>query len=529
MAVGQRITRNTLWNAAGRLWDALAALVLTRYIIEVVGTDGYGLWGMVAVCIGYAALADVGLASAYVKFVAGYAARQDTRGLSRLLSTGIAFYVAAGGAVAAVGWCGAPWFVGLFERYGGMAAANAAEMTFLLRGALLLFAATNVLSAFPALLSGLQRMDLTNLLSFAASWVKIIATVAFLKTGFGLPGLLYSQALAFGVFAGGAVMLAFRLVPGLRIGPGQVRRSAFAELFGFGWRTQLARLANLIMFETDLVVAYFISGALGLTGMYKLGVELANKMRQLPNLLVSALVPAASELDAQGDEDRLARLYLTATKYVAAVALPLALFFACGAGLLMRAWMGAGHETAAWVLRILSLGYIANILPGAGISVVLGRGRAGLQMQAGVISSGANVLLTVALALTIGFWGIPIATAVSMVISWAWFARAAAPVTGASAGCMLRVCVLWPTLAALLPAALLAGLDAWLARCAAGMGSLSSLAAAVAAAAVYFPLYALLLQRSPFLSAFDYGFLGETLGLARLPLVGRWLAGARRA
>jgi len=49
------------------------------------------------------------------------------------------------------------------------------------------------------------------------------------------------------------------------------------------------------------------------------------------------------------------------------------------------------------VNRILAVGYLANILPGAGVSISLGKGRPDVQMKAGIIAMTSNILLTILL------------------------------------------------------------------------------------------------------------------------------------
>ncbi len=529
MSLRKTIARNTMYNAAGRLWDALSTLVLTRYIFDCVGQEGYGLWGIAFLFISYVALLDLGIGSSYVKYISEHAARDERDALSAVASTGFFLYSALGVLLVAIGWPLMHYVAALFQHFGKLDAARTSEALFLFRGALLLFVAGNVIAPLAAIPTGLQRMGLTNLVSFVSSLVKIAATVFFLQAGYGLRGLLCANALAFAAYALGSAWLAFRLAPGLRLGLRHVERATFQRLFAFGWRAQVSRLSNVIMFETDMLIAFFLSGALGLAGLYKLGVDLASKMRQVPTLLVSALLPAASQLDARRDEEALARMYLISTKYLAAITMPLVLFTVGCASLLMRAWMGPGHEVSAWVLRIIAFGYVANILPGAGVSVVLGKGRAGLQMIAGVIATVSNIVLTIGLVLVIGFWGIPIGTAVSMFLSWAWFAWALKPELGVGPSQLLRVAAMWPTLASLPGFIGCASLDIWTRSMPEAAGFIPSMGLLIAATVVYWPLYLLLVRMTPFLDAFDYAFLDETLGLGRVPVLGAWLRRMRHA
>jgi O-antigen/teichoic acid export membrane protein len=258
--------------------------------------------------------------------------------------------------------------------------------------------------------------------------------------------------------------------------------------------------------------------------LYKVGVELANKMRQIPIVLLGALMPAAADLEARKEHDRLQRLYVRATKYLAAVTVPLVAFTVGSAGPIMRTWMGPGYETSAWVLRIIAFGYLCNVLPGAGVSVALGMGRPGLQMRAGLIAMISNVSLTILLYLLIGFWGIPLGTAASMCIATWWFLGAMRAAVGVGTAEVLRTAVLWPALASVpgfLMCAAVDGLTTGLVGRAPNAGVL------LASAAAFGLCYLAVIRRAPFLDAFDTEFLGETLALNRVPALIGWIRSAR--
>lgn len=522
MSVRSTLARNTAFNAAGRLWEAASGLVLTAYILDRIGLAAWGLWALVSVFTGYVGLLDLGVGSSFAKYIAEHAAREEDKQVSAVVSTGFFFYLALGIVLLAVGWPCVDWLVSLFVRLGPDRARDFADarftgdVRFLLRWGLVLFAASNCIAPFTAVQTGLQRMGITNILSFGASIVKIVATVAFIEAGYGVRGLLYTNAIVLAGFAVASVAIAFPLYPALRFSPRRITRHAFARLFAFGWRAQVAKLSNLIMFQTDKVIVAFVFRFLGMVGLYDLGLWVANKMRQIPLLLLSALVPAASDLDARGDQDRLRVLYLRSTKYVAAIALPLALFTVGAAGPIMRAWLGEKRDLAmaAWVCRLIAFGYIANILPGAGVGIALGKGRADLQMKAGAIATIANLALTVLLVYAIGFYGIPIATMLSMFLSCAWFFVAVRPLVGIGPLEVLRASALWPALASL-PGFAVCVLADWLS--ADFVGRVPNGIVTLACMGVFGASYLGLICHMPFLDPFDVDFLDQTLGLGRLP------------
>ncbi len=523
MTVQRTIARNTIFNAAGRIFEGVLGLVLTWYIVDLrLGPAAWGLWSLVAVFASYAALLDFGVASGFTKYIAEHHARGERKHLSAVISTGFFFYAALGIVVVPLGWllidaCMDSVIAPYALRRNPDAGQHLADFQFLLKGGLLLFALNNCAAPLAAVPTGLQRMGLTNLLSLVATLAKIVLTVYFIETGHGVRGLLYTNGIVLAGFGLASAVLAFWLLPGLRIAPSFITRSAFDALFGFGWRTQVAKLSNLINFQTDrVVVAAVLTGGIGLVGVYALGEQMAGRMRQLPALLVSALTPAASDLDARGEHERLQRLYLLSTKYMAAAAIPLALYFILMAEPIMRAWMSGAPrlDTAAWVMRILCVGYLVNLLPGPGVSLALGKGRAGETMMAGIISMLANMGLTVLLYWGFGFYGIPVATALGMMISTVWFFGRMKGLLGVGTGELMQRAFFWPAVACMPGSLLSLGIALWAVDL---PGHLNNLAVVAVSAAVFFPAYGLCLRGSPFLDAFDIDFLEHTLKLGRIP------------
>ena len=523
MSVARTIARNTLFNAAGRAWEAVVGLVLTPYILYRVGLPAWGLWGLTGAFTSYISLADFGLSSGFAKFIAEDHAKGDIQGISRTVSTGFVFYLLTGLVVIAAGWpCVGPALNLLLaslppSAFGPPDEAMISDARFLLIGCLFLWALSNCTSTFGAVQTGLQRMGITNAISFGASMVKVVTTVAFLELGMGVRGLLWSSFAVLAFFGVCSIISASQICPGIRITFGNVTWETFRRLFAFGWRAQVSKLSNLIMFQTDRVIAGWYFSSLVPVGFYRLGEELAYKMRQVPAMLVSALMPAASSLDAREEHERLRKLYLVSSKYVAVASVPLAVYCIFAANPLMRCWIGdgfGGTRYAVWILRILSLGYIANILPGAGVSLALGRGRPDIQMNAGLIATISNILLTIACVYLFGFYGIAIGTAASMFLSCAWFMWVMRKVVDVGIAELLRVSTLWPVLACIPGALACVGVD-W--YCGDLVGRLANGGLLAVTSVIFGLCYVAILLNAPFLDDFDVRFLSTTLKLNRVP------------
>ena len=532
MSIRQTIARNTFFNAGGRVWEALVGLVLIAYIVQRLGTEGYGLWSVVAAFTGYAALFDVGFGSGYTKYVAEYAAKNEHNKISSVVSAGLIFYLIFGAIFVGVLWPLTGYLMDLmaraFENSAGSwsDAARRDDVRFLVQWSLVLFALGNCVAPFTSIQAGLQRMGITNAVGVLSSFVKIIATVFYLENGYGVRGLLYAQAWVLGTFMVCSVIFAFRLCPGLRVGPGQVSRDMLNRLFQFGWRTQVSRLSNLVMFQTDILVIAFLLNDLRLAGLYQIGVELANKLRQIPAILWSALIPAASEMEARSDKDRLRELYLRSTKYVALLVMPMVAFTGGAAGMLIPVWQGFDTHwgTSVVVLQWMVFGYIANILPGPGVTVVLGMGRPEVQMRAGLISLTANIALTLLLVKIIGFWGIPVATVISMYLSWGWFVHAMRSVVDVGAVTLWRESIRGATVASI-PVVLFAFggsmLSTSITSRVEGFFGLTVMLAFCTA------MYLAAIKRPSNFDAKDLDFMDHTLKLKHVPGYKSWSVGLR--
>lgn len=526
MSVRRTVVRNTAFNAAGRLWEAITNLFLTAYVVPRVGLAAWGLWALIGVFTSYVSLLDFGLGSGFSKYIAEHAARGERERLSAVVSTGFYFYLVLGVVLVAIGWPCVDYLIAgvaaLLDWLNPVRAqtlsdsTTAGDVRFLLRGGLVLFAASNCIAAFTAVQTGLQRMGITNIVSFAASLVKVVATVGFVATGYGVRGLLFANLVVFAFFGVSCIVIAFRLIPGLRLTPASVRRDTLGLLFSYGWRTQVSKLSNLLTFQTDKVLIGVVYKQFGLIGLYRIGEELANKMRQAPALMLSAVIPAASQLDAHGDAERLRLLYLRSSKYVSVVSLPMVAFLVATAGPVVRAWIGPVPDlnVAVWVTRIITVGYLANIIPGAGVSIALGMGRPEVQMKAGIIAMVSNLVFTISLVLTIGFYGVPLGTAISMVLSCIWFVEAMKSIVGVGSRELVRVSLLWPTAAALPGIVVCIACD----FLSSGIDGRWTNAAVMVGCAVFFGLvYAVVLRLTPFLDAYDVEFLCDLVKADRLP------------
>lgn len=414
--ISKKIIRNTTYNVVGRFWGFLVTLFLTPYIIHHIGIERFGVLSIIGIITAYFSMLDFGLSTSYIKYIAEYYAKKEYGKINQLVGTGFVFYFIFASAVIVLAF----FFMEQILVFLNIPFGLYDEVTFAFRIGIILFGFANVMSVFGALQDGLQRMDISNKVSIFVSVINIAGVVFFLEKGYGLRGLMVNNAIIFIVISIINVIVAFKIFPKLLFNPLLFDKGMFKKLFSFGYKLQASKIADVVLFQTDrFLIAYFLN--IGLVGVYQLGTTVIQYARQVPLLLISALLPAASEMDARREEGKIQALYIRGSKYLVLASLPIIFFTIITADIIMRVWMGPGYEKAAWVIQLLGIGYLFNLNTGVGVTIYLGKGKPGLQMKAAILVTVINVILSVFLAIKIGFIGVAIATTTSFIVGTIYF------------------------------------------------------------------------------------------------------------
>lgn len=401
MAISDKVIRNTAYNTAGRFWSILVGLFLTPYIVSRVGIERYAVWSLVSVITGYFSLFDFGIGISFVKYMAEFFARKEYERVNRIISTGFVFYSLLGGLILAIAAVCINPLTGIFKVPSGLYQ----EAVFVFFVGTVIFVSANALSPFAAVQSGLQRQDITNKISFVLSIVNILGTILVMERGWGLRGLILNNALVLVIHGAANIIIASRLLPGLKFRLSYCDRAVFITLFKFGYRIQIARLSAVVNTQTDKVlIAHFFS--LIWVTFYQLGSCIIYHIMTIPSLLISALIPAFSEIEAKGERPKLVEAYLRSTKYMVFFVLPLFVFLIVAAPELMLAWMGKGFESSVLIIRVLSVAWMMNAFAQVAGTVCIAIDKPQIMSSGSVIMVVLNIILSIVLIKIFGFYGV---------------------------------------------------------------------------------------------------------------------------
>ncbi len=408
-SLSRKIVRNTAYNIAGRLCGIIVMLFLTPYIISRIGMERFGIWSIVGVITGYFGLLDFGVGTSFVKYIAEFYAKREFEKINQVINSGIIFYlifsiISIILALIFINPVIALFKIPLYLRQ---------EMLFVFVLGIILFSLSNTLGPFGAIQSGLQRMDISTKVGIAVSAFNAAGAVFFLEKGYGLPGLMINNALSFIINSILNILIAFKILPELRLNLFFLNKKMLASLFRFGYKLQVSRFANLISFQSDkLFITYFLN--ISFVAFYQLGYSIVSQARQIPLLLVSALVPAVSEMEAKQGKGPLKELYLQGSKYLIFISVPLLFFMIANASFIMLIWMGKGYGLAVLVIRILAVGYFAATVTGVASAIAAGTAKTELDMKFGIVMACLNIALNTFFVIKLGFIGVVIGTTSSL-------------------------------------------------------------------------------------------------------------------
>lgn len=408
----QKIMSNTMYNMLGRVWAVAIAIFLTPYIVGSIGVEKYGVWALVSVVTGYFGLLDLGIGSAYVKFISEYYAKKDSHSINRIVNSGLFFYC-----LFTVGLFGLAFIsLDLILKFLNIPAVLLEETVFLFWVGLATFSVSNAASVFVAVQNGLQRMDVYNKISLVVSIPNTVGIVFAIHHGYGLRGLIVANAVTMLLSGVLNVYFAYRLMPELRLAGKYLSYGMFLKLFDYGYKLQIARVSSTVSAQIDkLLLTHYLSVAS--VTFFQLGSSVVEQAKSLPMLLLSALVPAFSELDARGDREKILEGYVRGTKYIAMIAIPLFTFLIVSGGTIIMLWMGPGYESSTLVIRILAFGWGVAVVSGVRSAVLQAIGKPQIEMNSGLIAAVFNVPLSVIFIRYFGFLGVAFGTSIALILS----------------------------------------------------------------------------------------------------------------
>lgn len=414
MSEKRRIVVNTLANGVAQFAALISALVFMPFLIKGFGTTDYGLYLLASSVVGYASLLDLGVGTSLVKLTAEAVARDDRERLGRLTSSTLAFYTVVGAVIALI-------LVVLAFNAGSLFKIDA-DSARLLRNLLFVAAGASLL-AWPAntggaVLAGFQRYTQTARVSLFTTIATIAVTAVVVLLHEGPIVLMIGAAVV--NLTGGLInaVLAGRVLKGIKVSLLHADRPALSAIFKIAWAIFVVQLCAIVVYQqTDRLVLGIFVGALAIT-LYDAAGKFQGLMTQLTTFSVSAIMPMASQLDAEGRSDALKTLFLRGTKYSLALLSPVVVVLMVVARPLLQAWLGPIFAAEAIAAQILISHQLLTSGTAVGDTIIIGLGKLPRRLPYLVGVAALNVVLSLALVRPLGILGVVLGTAIPWFIDY---------------------------------------------------------------------------------------------------------------
>jgi O-antigen/teichoic acid export membrane protein len=415
MPHNRRLLQNVSAEAGARVFYLVTRFFIPPFVLARVGMEAYGLYGTVFVLVAYFGMSAIGFSSAYIKYVAEFAANGENARANRLLSSGFTLMSAIG--ILGFGAFLASWTrIETWIKVPDPLRSDARSLGLLVIGT---FFAYLALSVFRDTLTGLQEIAVIQRVWILSFLVETGLIFALVGNGWGLLGLGISFSVRTFIELAAHYRLATQRVPWLRIRWVRPDRDSLRLLLNFGGIVQLNAMLSIFLNSVERVIA---TPLLGLTasGLLDLGKRFPAMATSIPSSFASSVLPAAAELHAGGaNNESVSDLYLRTARLMNVVSGLLFSFLACFSTLCLSVWLGKLPEGAAILVVLFALSSHVHLLTGPGTSILKAIGKPKMEFHYSLANVAALAVIVPFVPHTVT--GIAAGCVAATTISAGWF------------------------------------------------------------------------------------------------------------
>lgn len=367
-----RLVRNAGASVVQVLLTAALVFITYRLLLNYLPIEQIGLWALVVGSLAVARLAEFGLGSGIMRFVAGDMAVGNND--KAALSVGMAA-VCSIGLVMFVGLIAypliLPWVIGVAPP--GLEAATET----LFATASIAVAIGTPASIFLGAIDGCQRMDIRATIQIGGNILQLILTALLLPSG-GLAALGYVQMAQAGFLLLVGCGVAVYLIGARLSAYWGFDKARLREVVTYGGALQLSAVAQMF-FEPLTKVLLTAFGGLALTGYFDVANRLILQCRGIIIAAYTAVVPhiAARASSSDMSNEDISGIYQKSLKLLVFALLPYFSAIAAALPLILVLWAGRFDALLIGVSIIQLFGWMINSLnpPAYFMFVALGKVR----------------------------------------------------------------------------------------------------------------------------------------------------------
>ncbi len=364
-----RLMHDGVINNSSLLVSGVVGIFLVPIMLRGLGVESYGLWIAALSVVGVVGLFDFGLGLSVTREVAASlnnASRSESARFVQAARNAFFLIGVAGGILIAT--LGLPLSRGLHLS---AASREMAPMVFVLAG--VAFLAERLLTFTMAVLRGLRRFDISNLLAIIAALGRAFGIIALIKVGTGVLAVMIWQVVATGLAAWAGHAVVGGLEAEFRSDLGRLDWNLVRAHLPFGFASQVTTVAEVMIWQLVPVIVGLVLGS-GWIAEYSIAQKFPTSVGPIIWSTADALFPAVSQHQSDPGIARTREILEIGTRWTVVLALPLCLGLLILAPELLQAWVGEVRPDTVLVLRLITAAVFLEGFAAASFQTLWGRG-----------------------------------------------------------------------------------------------------------------------------------------------------------
>ncbi|MDQ8140986.1 oligosaccharide flippase family protein [Chryseobacterium sp. CFS15] len=403
----KKLTINALSAVLQVVFTACLYFFLYKYLLEELGVEQLGIWSLILSFSSIANLANLGLTSGLVKFVAEYLLEQDKTKLGKLIFTSIVSMSILFGCISLI----ILFFAEFLLKY-------AIDLKFLrialeiLPFSLASLCINAIGGVFTSVLEGYQKNYIRNFIYIISGIIMFGGTI-ILTPEYHLKGVAISQLLQSIFIFLTALVFTVKINPNNQLKYWKWSLQSFKELFSYGYKFQLVSISQLL-YEPATKFLLTKYGGLGLLGHYEMATKAVNQFRALLTNANQVVIPIIAEKTKSGEASFLQSFYVKMNHILILISLPLSTILIIVAPYISLIWIGDFNDDFIFSIFVLTVMTFINIMCGPAYFSSLGEGRLNILVMVHVGMAIVNLGLGIVLGELIGGYGIILAWGIAL-------------------------------------------------------------------------------------------------------------------
>jgi O-antigen/teichoic acid export membrane protein len=406
------VLRNIGSNWVLILVTVAATYVLTPFILDTLGHEGYGTWTLITAITGYIGLLALGVPMASVRYLAQHVAEGDVKKMNATIGSCAGLYLAIGGTSILVGGV----LMGLFAVYeipGPL--EKEAHLAFAL---MVLHVSAGFIGLLPeGILFSHHAFVPRNVIRISGVLLRLGLTYLFLRLSSSLVLLALVQILCLAFDFGMTWLIVRRQYPDTRISLGDFDFAVVRRIFSFSVYVLLLNAGARLVFETDALVIGAMLGV-GAIPFYVVANSFAVYLMDFVIAIAAVVSPMATKLRTEQRSADLVEMFLKWSKVALSLTLMAGLFLIVFGSRFIGWWIDPSFEApSGQVLQILMVSsFLFLPVRGVAVPVLMGLGKPKIPAIASLGAGLLNLVMSLILVVPFGLVGVAVGTAIPNMI-----------------------------------------------------------------------------------------------------------------